>query len=53
MVESLRCRIYGRRFAPQNEEVMAMTITLLELLAVLALLVEVISLCYTVFSKDK
>lgn len=36
-----------------KEEVMTMTITLMELIAILALLVEVISLCYRIFSEDK
>lgn len=36
-----------------TEEVMAMTVTLLELVAILSLLVAVISLCYDIFGKDK
>ena len=30
-----------------------MTVTLLELVAILSLMVAVISLCYNIFSKDK
>ena len=36
-----------------TEEVMTMTVTLSEMLAVLTLLVDVIALCYIMFSKTK
>lgn len=51
MVVFLRCWENGRRFLLR--EVMTMAITLTELLAVLTLLVDVVTVCYLVFSKNQ
>ena len=37
----------------RRKEVMILTMTIVELLAVLGLLIQVISLCCIIFSKDK